>query len=123
MTFDNSVKTCLRKSFTFEGRASRSEYWYFHLFYFLFLITGILFIAAIGFDSDSAPIVAIIVGLCYLCFLPASISVGVRRLHDINKSGWNIWWGIIPYIGCLIVLYFVVQPSSNDENEYGFMPQ
>lgn len=123
MTFDNSIKTCLRKSFTFEGRASRSEYWYFILFILLFLVVGGLFIVAMGLESDySVKIVFGILLLGYICCVPASVSVMVRRFHDVNRSGWNFWWGAIPYIGGLIVLYFMVQPSSNDENEYGLMP-
>lgn len=121
MTFDNSVKTCLRKSFTFKGRASRSEYWYFCLFQLLFIIIVGLFVVATRIESDSA--IIIIIGLPYICSLPAAISVEVRRFHDLNKSGWNFWWGMIPYIGGFILLYFMIQPSYVGDNEYGSMPE
>lgn len=122
MTFDNSVKTCLRKSFTFEGRASRSEYWYFYLFVSLICVVGILLAFAIGADETSLGVV-IVTCLLGILLLPAGISVEVRRFHDINRSGWNFWWGIIPYVGSLIILYFMVQPSKDSENEYGPMSE
>lgn len=124
MTFDNSIKTCLSKSFTFAGRASRSEYWYFTLFSLLLVLVGFLLVAALlDTNPDSARFVTIIAVLCYLCLIPASISVTIRRFHDINRSGWNLWWGIIPYIGSLIVLFFMVQPSQAGSNQYGSMPE
>lgn len=123
MTFDNSIKTCLSKSFTFAGRASRSEYWYFTLFVSLLVLIGVLFGIACGIDSDSAMAIYVVVGLCYLCLLPACISVTVRRFHDVNRSGWNYWWAIIPYIGGFIVLFFMVQPSKMGENQYGCIPK
>ena len=134
MTFDNSIKTCLSKSFTFAGRASRSEYWYFALFVSLLVLIGVLLAIACGtyYDlqaiacgiySGSAMAILVVVGLCYLCLLPASISVTVRRFHDINRSGWNYWWAIIPYIGGFIVLFFMVQPSKKGENQYGCIPE
>lgn len=130
MTFDNSIKTCLSNSFTFAGRASRSEYWYFTLFALLLALVGILLHLVIednyywGLNPDIINIATLIIMvLCGLCLIPASISVTVRRFHDINRSGWNLWWGIIPYIGSLIVLFFMVQPSQAGNNQYGSMPE
>ena len=104
MTFGQSIKTCFRKYAVFKGRACRSEFWWFTLFTFLVSIAldfllGLFLIPLIfkgqfnaeSINSVSTPfyIVSIVVGLALL--LP-TLGVLVRRLHDINKSGW--WVGI-----------------------------
>lgn len=121
MTFSNSVKTCFRKSFTFEGRASRSEYWYFYLFLVLiFLVPALFAVLAAGSGAEKeASAMLVIVGLLEICCIPAGISVMVRRFHDINRSGWNFWWSVIPYIGSVIVLIFMLMPTEAGENKYG----
>ena len=53
----------------------------------------------------------------------AAVNSGVRRFHDIDKSGWWILIGFIPIIGGLIILYFFVQPSDEDENRFGPVPE
>jgi uncharacterized membrane protein YhaH (DUF805 family) len=51
-----------------------------------------------------------------------SWAVAVRRLHDIGKSGWNLLWSLIPFLGGLYLLYLYVQPSSPEANAYGPAP-
>ena len=70
MTFSESVSTCFRKYATFEGRASRSEYWWF-----------VLFSAVLG----AIPALDAIAGI--VLFIPG-MAVCCRRLHDRGKSGW-----------------------------------
>lgn len=91
MTFSNSVKTCLSKYATSTGRASRSEYWWFYLFIFLATIFfGIIDGMVFGFgDSDPSPISTV---FSLATFIP-TIAVTIRRLHDVNRSG---WWQIAP---------------------------
>lgn len=123
MTFDNSVKTCLRKSFTFKGRASRSEFWYFLLFVSLLSLVGILLGFAVGQETKAAIIIWSITALLYICCVPACISVEVRRFHDIGRSGFYYWLGAIPYIGAIIILCYMVQPTKAGKNEYGSEPE
>ena len=87
MNFGESISTCLKKYAVFEGRASKSEFWYFYLLWLSSFI--LIFIPVVGM-----PIFIIIT---FGGLLP-SISVTCRRLHDINKSG---WWQLIP-------LYFFI---------------
>ena len=82
--FGEAISTCFNKFFTFSGRASRSEYWYFSLFNFI--IGLIPLVNLIG-------IVLIIPGL----------AVGVRRLHDTNRSG---WWMVAPFFAILVIGFF-----------------
>jgi uncharacterized membrane protein YhaH (DUF805 family) len=96
MTFSESIKTCFSKYADFSGRASRSEYWW----WFLFVV---LVSAATGILSEKLSVVF------SLAVLLPGIAVGVRRLHDIDKSGWFLLLNFIPVIGWVIVLYWAVQ--------------
>jgi uncharacterized membrane protein YhaH (DUF805 family) len=94
----------------FEGRARRSEYWYFTLFYYLVAI--LLVFVDQGIESESR-ITGIIFALGSL--IPA-IAVGIRRMHDVGKSGWYI----------LIPLYNLILACTNGEtgsNGYGSDPK
>ena len=108
MSFADSVKGCMQKSFTKQGRASRSEYWFFVLFNLLLGIGSIF----------AHPLI----GMITLVTLPASLCVMVRRLHDLDRSGW--WWLIafIPLIGGLILLVWFISEGTEGTNDYGEVP-
>jgi uncharacterized membrane protein YhaH (DUF805 family) len=105
MSFVEAVKSCFHNYATFDGRAPRSEYWFFHLFGFLAtlagLLTGFLFLV-------------IVVGL-----LAPSLAVNVRRLHDIGKSGWFLFIVCIPLIGAFILLIWHCQRGTPGDNRFG----
>jgi uncharacterized membrane protein YhaH (DUF805 family) len=109
MNFQQAVQTCFRKYVDFSGRASRPEYWWFVLAYVIAAFVS-------GFIHE---VLNLIVALAFL--LPL-LAVGARRLHDIGKSGWWLLLGLIPVIGGLVLLYFAVQPSQPESNEYGPPP-
>lgn len=102
-----------KKYAVFSGRASRREYWYFQLL--LFSVNTVLMFVDHHFLEDSylSDIFAIV------NFLP-SLAVSVRRLHDTNRSGWNMLWmltiiGVIPYI------IWLCKKSDAGENKYGVL--
>ncbi len=97
MTFDKAVRTCFVKYATFRGRASRSEYWYWALFFVGGLFITLLF-------TKLYPLWEL--GL----FIP-NLAVGVRRMHDSNHSG---WWVICPIVNIVLLLL----PSSGP-NRFG----
>lgn len=97
MTFQDSVKTCFQKYATFNGRASRSEYWWFWL---VCMVAGYI------------PYVGIFISLATL--LPV-IAAGVRRLHDTGHCG---WWIIVPIVN----LVFLATKGQKFVNEYGEVP-
>ena len=115
MTFTESVSACFKKYFVFEGRASRSEYWWFQLIvapaYIIFEIT----------DSESSPVSFLFLVITLLTLIPA-ISAGVRRLHDTNKSGFYLLLSFIPFIGGLIVLFFLIAQGTKGKNRFGADP-
>ncbi len=117
MSFVEAVRSVFEKAFTVEGRARRSEYWYFVLFEFLLMLAfGI--IISIGFDFIKW--VQMIVSIALIV---PGITVSVRRLHDIGKSGWALLLILIPVIGAFILLYFHVLDSQAGDNQYGPNPK
>ena len=85
MNFKNAIKTCLKdKYFNFKNRASRSEFWFFYLF----LVIG--YTISISTIFISIKLFIGIIWIFILAMIIPSLAVTVRRLHDINKSGWFI---------------------------------
>lgn len=116
----------LKKYAEFDGRSTRSEYWYFNLFYLIGalvvgIINGIIFgiiKAIIGYDFTG------ITGSLYsLAFLIPSIAVTTRRLHDVGKSGWMQLLVFLPIIGWIWLFILMVTDSQAGENEYGANPK
>ena len=118
MDFGQAIATGFKKYVTFGGRASRSEYWY----WFLFTIIGSIVTATLDYaifsDNDFASPLNSIFGL--ICFLP-SFAVGIRRLHDIGKTG---WWVLIALtiIGIIVLIVWACQKSDTGPNAYGPEP-
>jgi len=99
----------------FNGRARRSEYWYFVLFNFIVSL-GLGMVDAftgMGFLNYVYSLAVIIPG----------IGVGVRRLHDTGRSGWWLLVGLIPLIGWIVLIVFFVQDSNPYDNQYGPNPK
>lgn len=121
VSFGEAVKTCFSKYVTFTGRARRSEYWYFALFYFIIYIIACIIDTVISLSSDEPTL--IFKSLVCLAFILPSLAVFFRRLHDIGKSGW--WWllGLIPIIGTIILIVWACQDSAPEENQYGKSPK
>jgi uncharacterized membrane protein YhaH (DUF805 family) len=107
MTFGESIKTCFSKYATFEGRASLSEYWWFFLFQFI-----------VGLAIGWIPFIGWIVSLG---FLIPNLAVGVRRLHDTGRSGLNYLWVLLPLIGSILLLIYLIGESDVD-NKWGPKP-
>ncbi len=116
MNLSDAIKTCLKKYFVFDGRASRSEYWYFYLFYML-LVFGCVAFSVAGQDS-----IAIAFILAIVAIIIPQISAAVRRLHDTGRSGWWYWITIIPLIGPIILLVFLCKKGDEFSNDYGENP-
>ena len=109
MTFGESASTCLKKYFVFEGRASRSEYWWFQLIVSpSYLISTIL-------ENEIA---YFFLGITLFTLIPA-ISAGVRRLHDTNRSGFFLLISFIPFIGGLVLLFFLIPEGTKGKNRFG----
>jgi uncharacterized membrane protein YhaH (DUF805 family) len=119
MSFTEAVRSVLNQYVGFSGRARRSEYWYWVLFYVVLSVIASLLDRAFFGGSWSRAFITGIVGLALL--LP-SLAVAVRRLHDTSRSGWWILIGLIPVIGGIVLLIFYIQDSHGD-NRYGPSPK
>ena len=111
MTFKESIFTCLfKKSITFRGRASRSEFWWFYLFCLIILFPVI----CIDFLSTGRPGICMLITLC-LIVIPLT-AVCTRRLHDVGFRG---WWQLLQFTGIgiwiLIILYALPSRPSGDK--------
>lgn len=122
LSFTDAVRQVFNKYATFKGRARRSEYWWFILFYCLVLIAAALLDNLFGITIERTFYGAIYCIAALVLFLP-NLTVTVRRLHDINKSGWNILWGIIPLIGSILLIVWCCQDSQAEANQYGESPK
>jgi uncharacterized membrane protein YhaH (DUF805 family) len=105
----------MRNYLNVEGRARRTEYWMFLLVYL-----GIVVVASV---LDAMTGTGLLAGLMALVHLIPSITVGVRRLHDIDRSGWWLLVALVPLIGWLIALYWAVKEGDAQANRYGANPK
>lgn len=108
MKLEESIHVCFTKYATFEGRASRSEFWWFMLF--LVLVS-----TACGIFSSLLSMVFT------LATLVPAIAVTTRRLHDVDKSGWMQLIGLIPIVGWILVIVWLCQ-AGNGPNRFGPAP-
>ncbi|WP_108650693.1 DUF805 domain-containing protein [Dongshaea marina] len=105
----------LKKYAVFSGRAQRKEYWMFTLVNFIISLLLILFT---GLNE-----VGWIATLYLLVLIIPNLSVGVRRLHDTNRSGWWMLLLLIPLIGPLILLVFFCSEGEHSANRFGENPK
>lgn len=140
MNFVESIKTCFKKYATFSGRASRSEFWWWMLFTFLAgLILG--FIEELNHQPENIKTTGVLSIIFSLAILLPDVAVCIRRLHDINRSGWFIaptfLLLVVPYIGnetiagvfvLLLILYFLIlicfycKKGTTGDNRFGKDP-
>jgi len=109
------LKVVKEKYANFEGRARRSEYWYFALVNIIIsVILGVI---------DSVIGISVLGGIYSLAVLVPSIAVGVRRMHDIGKSGWYLLVALIPIAGIIWLLVLLCKEGDTGPNEYGADPK
>ena len=129
MTMGEAIRSCFTKYATFRGRARRSEYWYFNIFYMLCTLPLYLFsLCMLEIEGEGAVAYVPLFMGCFIqviFFLP-SLSVMVRRLHDTGKSG---WWTLLiliassSVIGSIAAIIFLSLDSQPGRNEYGNNPK
>jgi uncharacterized membrane protein YhaH (DUF805 family) len=113
MNFVEAIKSGFNKYVTFSGRAARSEYWYWTLFAIIADIVAAIInvFVALGF-------VGLVVSLALL--LP-SIAVAIRRLHDLDRTG---WWLLLAFtgIGAIVLLVWDCMKGTTGSNRFGADP-
>ncbi|MBA12972.1 MAG: DUF805 domain-containing protein [SAR202 cluster bacterium] len=110
VSFSDAISLAFKNYVNFHGRSTRAEYWWFFLFTFtLSIVTQII---------DSFSSLGVTNFISSLIVLLPSLAVGVRRLHDIGKSGWwlLLWFAVI--VGWVILLVWSAR-KSDGPNKYG----
>lgn len=135
ITFVGALKKFFTHYAVFKGRSRRTEFWYMYLWYLisstvlitLMLITSMPSLALIESDptayTASVMVWIIISGILGLATLVPSLALTVRRLHDTGRSGVFLLFYLIPYVGGLIILIFMMLDSKPFTNQYGPCPK
>ena len=132
MGFIQSVSVCLRKYFTFSGRASRSEFWWFYLLLFgIFLLRSFMPVVLLHMilnESLSAETFkSLVIPMEVLNLIPLILVIPIwaaasRRLHDIGKSGWwQLVW--VTGIGIFLLVVWLAKGTEQEDNKYGPLEQ
>ena len=127
MGFMDALTTVFRNKYaTFSGRASRSEYWWGYLGYVVIATVLQIFALVGGIALIDAGELALLPGLIALGGIVAmiipTIAVSVRRMHDTGKSGWMLLILIIPCIGFILWIVWMVEDGQAHDNAYGPVP-
>lgn len=108
--YRQAIITCFKKFADFKGRARRRKFWYFELF-------CVLLSLLLSFMNEDLATLAMLITL-----IP-NIAVNVRRLHDINRSGWWMLIALVPIVGVLLLLFWAAQEGNPTANQYGESPK
>ncbi len=112
----------------FSGRARQREYWMFILFYVIFAIVAVILDNVLGIATESTIFDDEVIkhgpvsSLYNVAMIIPSWAVTVRRLHDVGKSGWTVFIVLIPIIGMIWFLIYMIIDSDPGENKYGAKP-
>jgi uncharacterized membrane protein YhaH (DUF805 family) len=115
MTFTQAIASGFQNYVNFNGRAARSEFWYWFLFTVLVSIAAGLGDGVLFPDTDVSP-VSSLAGLAL--FLPG-LAVSIRRLHDLDRSGWWYLLIFIPLIGLIVLLIWNCTRGTVGPNRFG----
>lgn len=98
----------------FKDRTTVKDYWFTVLANFLIgFILGFL----MGFFK--LPFMSPLIGFYILATIIPSLAISIRRLHDINKSGWWLFISLVPLVGSILLLVYYCKPSVTENNNYG----
>ena len=121
MGFMDAVKNAIMNNYVnFSGRASRSELWWFSLFNFLISIPAGMIDLIIGIEvvPGYGPFASILI----IALLLPNMGLVVRRLHDTGRSGWWYFIALVPCVGFIILIVFLIIDGEPHPNQYGDVP-
>ena len=119
--FPEAVKLGFQRYIDFSGRSSRAEYWWFTLFIVLVdVIVTAVDTVVLGTDLRD---IGLLSTVWQLATLIPSLAIGVRRLHDIDKSGWWLLLWFVLVIGWIVLFVWAIKQSDEGSNKYGPDPR
>jgi uncharacterized membrane protein YhaH (DUF805 family) len=110
------MKVVTQHYFDFNGRARRAEFWWY-------VLVNIIIAIILNVIGSILHLGQLLGGLYNLAVLLPSLGVGVRRLHDINRSGWWLLIAFVPIVGAILLIYWYAQPGTSGANTYGPDPK
>ena len=113
----------LKQYTDFNGRARRTEYWMFALFNMIFATIAMVLDYVLGISFGELGFYGPLYLIYALAMFLPGLAVGVRRLHDVGKSGWMYLIALIPLIGAIWLLVLMVTDGESSENKYGINPE
>jgi uncharacterized membrane protein YhaH (DUF805 family) len=120
VNIQEAVKSGFDHFFDWKGRASRPAFWWLYLANVIAVFVAAFIDGLIGLDTLGGGLLYWIAAIAF--FFPV-LSATIRRLHDTGKSGWWWWIQIIPIIGFIVMLVFMLTKSDEGKNEYGPNPK
>jgi uncharacterized membrane protein YhaH (DUF805 family) len=114
MNFGQAITSGFSNYVGFAGRAARSEYWYWVLFAILGGVASRIIDAGLG--------LYLVNPLFDLAILLPSLAVGIRRLHDLDRTGWWILLWLIPLVGTIILIIWFCSRGTTGPNRFGADP-
>ncbi|WP_114087080.1 DUF805 domain-containing protein [Thalassospira profundimaris] len=119
MNFGEAIRSGFNNYVNFRDRSSRSAFWWWQLFCSVGgIVLSVIDSQVFGWSYDSGPLSS----LFSLVVLVPSLAVGVRRLHDIDRSGWWMLLMMIPLIGIIVLIVWWCKPTRLGPNRFGPMP-
>jgi uncharacterized membrane protein YhaH (DUF805 family) len=113
---ENWKLVVLQRFAKFDGRAGRGEFWWFAL-------ANILVYVALLILAQISWLFLILYFLYAIAMIVPGIAVGIRRLHDTDKSGWLMLIALVPFVGGIILLVFMILEGTAGPNQYGPAPE
>lgn len=118
--FGEAVKQAFSNGFVYRGRASRSAYWWFVLFEAIaFVVLELLFVIPAATHSNPVIVLfGIIVSIAWIYIALVGLALTIRRLHDIDRSGWWVLIGLVPFVGGIVLLVFSLLEGTPGPNRF-----
>jgi uncharacterized membrane protein YhaH (DUF805 family) len=118
--FGEAIKQGLSNGFVYRGRASRSAYWWFNLFFLIagFALEALIFIPVLMNSSGASFALFAITVIVFIYLDLVLLALLVRRLHDIDRSGWWVFIGLVPFVGQIVLLVFTLLEGTPGPNSY-----
>jgi uncharacterized membrane protein YhaH (DUF805 family) len=115
--FGEAISLAFKNILVYQGRASRSAYWWFALFAaIVYIVVEIIAVVAAGNSLGARITVDLLLTIVWLIF---GLALSVRRMHDIDRSGWWLLIGFVPFVGGIVLLVFSLLPGTRGPNRFG----